>query len=84
MNIAGHNEMAPKGLGARARRGRQLAHQRPPRGTAHKNRAAKAGVDGGGIPCGESGGTRRALVPDEDDDSNSRKCYENSEKNGKG
>lgn len=77
--------MVPEGLGAGARRGRELAHKRPPGGAAYENRAEKAGVHGRGVPCGE--GDSGALVPakdGDDHDSSSSNRHENSEKSGQG
>lgn len=79
---ADDHEMAPKGLGSRTRIRRELAHKRPPRGAAHKDRAEKASVHGGGIPRGESDVARRALVAGHDD--HASKGDENDEKNDKG
>lgn len=61
--LADGDEVVPEGLGTRAREGRELAHQRPSRGSAHEDWSKNAGVDGGSVPRGESGGGGSRPVP---------------------
>lgn len=49
-NPADGDEVVPEGLGVRAPEGRELAHQRPARGSANENWSESAGVDGGSVP----------------------------------
>lgn len=52
--LAGDDEVAPEGVGTGPRPGRQLAHQRPARGTAYENGPARPGVQRHGVPRAKS------------------------------